>query len=93
MVYLVETRAAFEGRLKTMQGLEFMVAEDPSENDTKMNHSGVWVVRKQTRRKKVGQPDEITPLKSYFVVGENIYVAPSVESILQCRLVRPPSII
>lgn len=87
MVHTVETREAFEARLRTMQGLEFMVTHDPSENDTKQNHSGVWVIRKQMRRKRHGQADEITPIKSYFVVGENIYVAPSIENVLNCRLV------
>ena len=87
MFYIIQTREAFEGRLRTMQGLEFMVTQDPSENDTNQNHSGVWVIRKQMRRKRQGQSDEITPIQSYFVVGENIYAAPSIESVLNCRLV------
>lgn len=70
-----------------MQGLEFMVAHDPSENDTKPNHSGVWVIRKQNRRKRQGAQDEVTGVSSYYVVGENLYMAPSVESILSSRLV------
>ena len=87
MYYAIQTREAFEGRLRTMQGLEFVVTQDPSENDTKQNHSGVWVIRKQVRRKVPGQADEITPVQSYFVVGENVYVAPSIESVLKSRLV------
>lgn len=70
-----------------MQGLEFMVTQDPSENDTKQIHSGVWVIRKQMRRKRPSQADEIIPLQSYFIVAETIYAAPSVESVLKGRLV------
>ncbi len=70
-----------------MQGLEFMVAHDPSENDTKPDHSGVWVIRKQNRRKRQGAQDEVTGISSYYVVGENVYMAPSIGNILGCRLV------
>ena len=70
-----------------MQGLEFMVTQDPSENGTKVDNSGVWVIRKQNRRKRPGSEDDITPINSYFVVGENVYMAPAVASILNSRLV------
>ena len=88
MYYIIQTREAFEGRLRTMQGLEFMVTHDPSENDTKQDHSGVWVIRKQNRRKRQGAQDEVTGISSYYVVGENVYMAPSVGNILGSRLVR-----
>lgn len=86
MFYIIQTREAFEGRLRTMQGLEFMVTHDPSENDTKPEHSGVWVIRKQNRRKRQGAQDEVTGISSYYVVGENIYMAPSLGNILGSRL-------
>lgn len=70
-----------------MQGLEFMVTHDPSENDTKHDHSGVWVIRKQNRRKRQGAQDEVIGISSYYVVGENVYMAPSAGSILGSRLV------
>ena len=89
MYYIIQTREAFEGRLRTMQGLEFMVTHDPSENDTKPDHSGVWVIRKQNRRKRQGAQDEVTGISSYYVVGENVYMAPSVGNILGSRLVWP----
>lgn len=88
MFYIIQTRADFEARLKTMQGLEFMVTHDPSENDTKIPNSGVWVIRKQMRRKRQGMPDDITPISSYYVVNENIYMAPSVVNIIGSRMVR-----
>ena len=87
MYYIIQTREAFEGRLRTMQGLEFMVTHDPSENDTKHDHSGIWVIRKQNRRKRQGAQDEITGISSYYVVGDNVYMAPSVGNILGSRLV------
>ncbi|KAL8739825.1 MAG: hypothetical protein Q9190_007410 [Brigantiaea leucoxantha] len=86
LLYLIQTRDAFEARLRTMQGLEFMVSHDPSEGGQKVEHSKVWVIRKQQRRKKVGAEDEITALSSYFVIGENVYMAPTVGSILSSRL-------
>jgi len=88
MYHLLQTREAFEGRLRTMQGLEFMVTQDPSENDTKVENSGVWVITKQNRRKRQGMQDEITPIKCYYVVGVNIYMAPSVGDIICSRTVR-----
>ena len=71
-----------------MAGVEFMVTHDPSNHGQKVNNSGVWVIRKQNRRKRPGQDDEITALSSYFVVGESVYMAPSVGNILAGRMVR-----
>ncbi|KAL8724731.1 MAG: hypothetical protein Q9181_006695 [Wetmoreana brouardii] len=86
LFYLIQTREAFEGRLRTMQGLEFMVAHDPSENGTRIENSGVWIIRKQNRRKRAGAEDEITPISSYYVVGENVYMAPTLGRVLAARL-------
>jgi len=94
MFHLIQTREAFEGRLQTMQGLEFMVAYEPAQNAQQLNgvdggeDTGVWVIRKQNRRKRQGFEDEITILSSYFVVGENVYMAPSVANVLGSRMVR-----
>ena len=87
MFYLIQTREAFEARLRTMQGLEFMVTADPSENGTKSIENSVWVISKQNRRKMQGAEDVISSISSYFVVGENIYMAPVVGQILSARLV------
>ena len=51
MIRFVATREAFEAHLKTMSGLEFMVAQEPAETGPGMG-TGVWVIRKQTRRKR-----------------------------------------
>lgn len=76
-----------------MQGLEFIVAYDPlqaaAQSDTRFAHepSNIWVVRKQTRQKRAGQEDEVTVLSTYFVVGDCIYMAPSVASVVGNRIV------
>lgn len=87
MFHLVQTREAFEGRLKTMSGLEFIVAQEPSEMAPDTG-TGVWVINKQHRRKRHGMEDEVTVLATYYVVGEHIYMAPSMADILNSRIVR-----
>lgn len=86
MLHIVATREAFEGRLKTMSGLEYVVAQEPTEMAPGTG-TGVWVIRKQTRRKRPGQEDEITVHSTYFVMGENIYMAPAVRDVIGSRLV------
>ena len=87
MFHIIQTREAFEARLKSMAGLEFTVTHDPSENGRKVENSGVWVIRKQNRRKRQGMEDEITALSSYFVIGLNITMAPTLSNVLGCRMV------
>ena len=87
MYHYIQTREAFEGRLKTMSGLEFIVGEEPAETGPGMG-TGVWVIRKQTRRKQYQDEDEVTIHASYFIVGENIYMAPTLGDILASRIVR-----
>lgn len=86
MYPLVQTREAFEGRLKTMSGVEFVVAQEPSEMAPGTG-TGVWVINKQHRRKRHGMEDEVNVLATYFVVGEHIYMAPSMADVLSSRLV------
>jgi mediator of RNA polymerase II transcription subunit 6 len=91
----IETRDAFEGRLKTMQGLEFMVAHDPLQQHQALQQqhqqlqepSNVWVIRKQMRKKRPVGEDEVQILATYFVVGDSIYMAPSVLNVVGGRLV------
>lgn len=94
MFHLMQTREAFENRLRTMQGLEFMVAYEPKQPAEPApaapagDFSGIWVIRKQNRRKRQGYEDEVTVLSTYFLVGENIYMAPSVANVIGSRLVK-----
>ncbi|RFU32233.1 hypothetical protein B7463_g4135, partial [Scytalidium lignicola] len=85
MLHIIQTREAFEGRLKTMSGLEFMVAQEPAEMAPGTG-TGVWVIRKQTRRKMQMEEDEITVHATYFVVGENIYMAPTLGDVVGSRM-------
>lgn len=91
--HFVETREAFEARLKTMQGLEFIVSYDPlqaaAQTDNRFAHepSNIWVIRKQNRRKRSGMDDEVTVISTYFIVGDCIYMAPSVASVVGNRIV------
>ncbi|KAJ3575653.1 hypothetical protein NPX13_g3962 [Xylaria arbuscula] len=86
MFHLIQTREAFEGRLREMSGLEFIVAQEPAET-APGSGTGVWVIRKQTRRKRDPE-DEITIHATYYIVGENIYMAPTLAQILSFRMVR-----
>ena len=100
MYHINQTREAFEGRLRTMQGLEFMVAHEPTSlpsssqlarqgaPNPRDQRSSIWVIHKQYRRKTPGASDQVTVLGVYFVVGENIYMAPSVANVVGSRLVR-----
>ena len=94
----MQTREAFENRLRTMQGVEFMVAYEPKPPAEQAvsgapppaggDYSGIWVIRKQNRRKQQGYEDEVTVLSTYFLVGENVYMAPSVANVIGSRLVK-----
>ncbi|ROW08958.1 hypothetical protein VMCG_02963 [Cytospora schulzeri] len=85
LAQVVATREAFEARLKSMAGLEYIVAEQPRETGPGQG-TGVWVIRKQTRRKRPGAEDEITVHQDYFIVGENVYIAPTFADIMSSRL-------
>ncbi|KAI9788543.1 MAG: Mediator of RNA polymerase II transcription subunit 6 [Candelina submexicana] len=91
MFHILQTREAFEGRLRTMQGVEFMVAHEPPPlaqpaTEPQAEVDSAWVIRKQMRRKRQGYEDIITVLSTYFVVGENIYMSPTVGNLLGSRL-------
>jgi mediator of RNA polymerase II transcription subunit 6 len=86
MVQYVESREALEGRLKTMSGLEFMVAEQPAVTGPGYG-TGVWVIRKQTRRKNPDRDDTVEIHATYYVVGDNIIMAPTLADILTFRMV------
>jgi mediator of RNA polymerase II transcription subunit 6 len=91
--HFVETREVFEGRLKTMQGLEFMVAYDPlqaaaqSETQFAREPSNIWVIRKQMRQKRPGMEDDVVVLSTFYIVGDAVYMAPAVSSVIGNRIV------
>jgi mediator of RNA polymerase II transcription subunit 6 len=84
-------RKLLESRLDGMAGTEFRVVDGP---ETSFGPGGmgnpVWVIRKQVREKK-GDTYRVTAVEAtYFVMGEFIYMAPSLEDILRVRLVSLP---
>ncbi|KAK0727344.1 MED6 mediator sub complex component-domain-containing protein [Lasiosphaeria miniovina] len=81
----LETREAFESRLRSMSGLEFIVAQEPAETGPGAG-TGIWVINKQTRRKRQGEDDEVIVHATYFLDGENIYIAPTLADILSSRI-------
>lgn len=88
MAYILETRDSFEQSLRSLSGLEFMVVLGPKDFGGEAPiGEGQWVIRKQTRRKRAGGDDELTILADYFVIGENVYMAPSINNILGSKLV------
>lgn len=61
--------------LESMRGIEFAIAiSNPS--------TALWVIRKQNRISQT----EAVPLATYFVVEENIYMAPVVYSVVSSRI-------
>lgn len=87
MAQFLATRELFEGRLRTMSGLEFVVAQEPAETGPGAG-TGVWVINKQTRRKRQGEEDEIIVHSSYFLCDGTIFMAPSLADVLSMRIVR-----
>ncbi|KAI5210717.1 MED6-domain-containing protein [Aureobasidium subglaciale] len=81
---LCRSRQALETRLKQMNGVEYLIVGEPQANtDAALGpDTGIWVIRKQDRRKRPPQADEITVLGTYYLVGENMYQAPSVYDIV-----------
>jgi mediator of RNA polymerase II transcription subunit 6 len=80
-------RQAFEARLKQMNGVEYMIVGEPQPSAQPQGlDTGIWVIRKQDRRKRPPQQDELTVLATYYLVGENMYQAPSVYDIVGNRL-------
>ena len=85
----VGNRDVFETRLRAMQGLEYMVVAEP-ERRPDGSDTGVYVVRKQHRRKRPGHDDDITVLASYYIIGEHIYQAGSLEDVVGSKIVSRP---
>lgn len=88
MNHIISTREAFESRLREMTGLEFVVAQEPAEMGPGMG-TGVWVIHKQTRRKR-DVADDITVHAAYYVLGDYIFMAPTLVDVLNFRMVITP---
>ncbi|EED12433.1 RNA polymerase II transcription mediator complex subunit (Med6), putative [Talaromyces stipitatus ATCC 10500] len=75
-----------------MQGLEFMVAYDPlqaaAQSETQFAHepSNIWVIHKQMRQKRPGMEDNVVVLSTYYIVGDSVYMAPAISSVIGNRI-------
>lgn len=88
---MVMNREAFETQLRSMNGVEYMIVGEPQPVEPgSTEDTGIWVIRKQDRRKRPNGNDEITVLGTYYLVGENMYQAPSVYDIVGNHLVCAP---
>ncbi|KAK3997578.1 putative mediator of RNA polymerase II transcription subunit 6 [Cladorrhinum sp. PSN332] len=85
MWHILATREMFEGRLRTMSGLEFIVAQEPAETSPGAG-TGVWVINRQTRRKRQGEEDEIIVHSTYYLINDMWFMAPSLADILSMRI-------
>ncbi|QIX02035.1 hypothetical protein AMS68_007552 [Peltaster fructicola] len=72
---LTHNRRDFEEWLSQREGVEYVIVD---------SKDGVHVIRKQDRKK--ASKDELTTLGTYFLIGENMYQAPSVADIVGNRL-------
>ena len=98
---LVWNRKKFEARLDKLAGTEYRVVDGPESSygpDGRLKmENPVWVIRKQIRTKRKEDPKKIgkdepgfkvTSVEAtYFVMGEFIYMAPSLEDIIRVRIV------
>lgn len=96
-------RRAFEDDLKRKRGVEYMISGEPADAKplkgvegaeqgwAESGRTGVWNVRKQERgfaRARDGSVQEdLTTLGTYYLVGENMYQAPSVGDVIGNRLI------
>ncbi|KAF8539090.1 MED6 mediator sub complex component-domain-containing protein [Trichophaea hybrida] len=83
----IQSPTDFDEALKSFRGTEYVIAAGSDE-------SGVWVIRKQMRRAPrevmvAGQKakvEDVSIVADYYIIGENIYQAPSVGAVLQNRV-------
>lgn len=66
-----------ENELKKMTGIEFIILH--------RREPDFWIIRKQNR---LG-PDKVESLSDYYIIGANVYMAPSVKDVVSTRLVCP----
>ena len=89
---IVNNRKLFEDEMRKMKGDEYMIVGEPqlATGAQPGAKNGMWVVRKQHRdrvRAVDGRmEEELTTLGTLYLVGENMYQAPSVGDVVGNRL-------
>lgn len=66
--------AMWDQELRKLKGTEYILAY--------VREPDFWIIRKQNR----SSPTSATPLQNYYIIGANVYQAPSVFKIVQSRL-------
>jgi len=87
------SQADFDNAMKSMRGIEYVIAAGSEA-------SGVWVIRKQLRKAPrevvlAGQKqkvEDVSILADYYIIGENIYQAPTAGAVLANRVVGCPTL-
>ena len=77
-------RAAFEKAIQESLGLNYLIEDGPKENSPDMNP--VWVIRGLNKTQH-GDPGVNELEGTYFAFAETIYQAPSLQDVINCRLV------
>jgi len=77
-------RQELERILRERPGLEHMIVGEPqaTTNPSEGPDTGVWVIRKQDRKRTQSRGDELTTVGTHFIVGDNIYQAPAVYDVV-----------
>lgn len=70
----LQGRQDLSKELQNMKGVEFVVALERAPT--------LWIIRKQNRL----SPNEVRQIATYFVVSENIFMAPSIFDVVNSRL-------
>ncbi|GAM83726.1 hypothetical protein ANO11243_017150 [Dothideomycetidae sp. 11243] len=82
---LYSDRQRLEQTLRQRPGVEYMIVGEPQpvEDQTAGPDTGVWVIRKQERTKRPPpKDDELLPLGTYYITGNNMYQAPSIYDVV-----------
>lgn len=94
----VGNRKLFEDQLKRQKGIEYMIVGEPAQLpggpkvENGVGGNTMWLIRKQNRDRVqtldgTGRwHDELTVLGTYYIIGENMYQAPSVGDVIGNRL-------
>ncbi|GAB7340855.1 hypothetical protein MBLNU457_7216t1 [Dothideomycetes sp. NU457] len=81
-------RQELERILRERPGLEHMIVGEPqpTTDPSEGPDTGVWVIRKQDRKRQP-RGDELTTVGTHFIVNENIYQAPAVYDVVGNHLI------
>lgn len=86
----LSTKQRFEEELTRYAGIQYVVDQDPMENEVLVDGPGgkersmIWVIKKLDRKR--ARSNDIEVLGYYYIIDETIYQAPNMFKILEYRL-------